>query len=517
MTQLVITEVPSAPDDAQSVVLEEMLAAGRRFDTLETSRVLIELCRLLEVSHASGVVHRCLTPAKVRVRFEADRAGVSIITATDVDGCAPPYAAPEVLAGREADARSDLYSIGVIAHRMVTGSDVGIGRLAEWGALGDDAGSAVAKRLHAVVDRLVSADPEQRSSSAAWVAHALRVVTTIRAVVEDASEAATVFASTAAATSEAAPESIAQALASNVHPLEPRDDDAATAPGPAAKSADESVKVAAEVSPAPPPLPSFRVPVVISAPVIAEEPIVVEATRSERAPSPAEEEDTSAAKLTLMLWLERMGDAARPAIERLELARRAREISGQLQLDRRARALAAVGGKKSTLIAVAAVAGFLLLLMVINAFDGEEPLAGPRTHAELAADARTLADGTNPQAAIDHLEQLLIADQNYGDPHLHAALARAYVRSGAPTRSLQHFAIATRKDPRALDDVEVKMLVGLLELTKAEADAAEELLRLQGDRATPALRELAEDKKAPKALRKRASSLLRPQTATRTR
>src|SRR5689334_436274 len=127
MTQTIVAPDTSNSDlsalggpDGESLALEAMLAAGRRFDAVETALVLIELCRLLEASHRAGIIHRSLTPAKIRVRFEDAKARVSIIATAEADVLAPPYAAPEVLAGQEADARADLYSIGVIAHRMVT-------------------------------------------------------------------------------------------------------------------------------------------------------------------------------------------------------------------------------------------------------------------------------------------------------------------------------------------------------------------------------------------------------------
>jgi hypothetical protein len=199
-------------------------------------------------------------------------------------------------------------------------------------------------------------------------------------------------------------------------------------------------------------------------------------------PRPPIEVDESAARLTLFLWLERGRSFLAPYLP------------------------------KPAVRKLAAVALSIVLLAVIASltFSSQpEPIAAPLSIESLAAEGRALADGPNPGLAIEKLEQLLVADGKYGEPLLHAALARAYVRAGQKPRSLQHYAIAIRRTPAALEDADVRDLAGLLALDKLAAEQAAELLRTLGPRARPELEAIDADKRADRAAKKRAKALLK--------
>ena len=95
-----------------------------------------EVCLGLGVAHLSGIVHRDLKPANL---FHADvdgatrrwkildfgvskviESGDATLTTNQVLGT-PHYMSPEQAARRPVDARSDLYGLGAIAYRVITG------------------------------------------------------------------------------------------------------------------------------------------------------------------------------------------------------------------------------------------------------------------------------------------------------------------------------------------------------------------------------------------------------------
>ncbi len=100
-------------------------------------QIMIEICDALRVAHAEGVVHRDLKPANVIlvggkrvvvVDFGLGKivsgasTGTTGLTAHGMIFGTPTFMSPEQARGEELDARSDIYSAGIILYELLTGS-----------------------------------------------------------------------------------------------------------------------------------------------------------------------------------------------------------------------------------------------------------------------------------------------------------------------------------------------------------------------------------------------------------
>src|SRR5437660_6842500 len=89
-----------------------------------------EIAEALDYAHSQGVIHRDIKPANILItqeghakiaNFGVARLNQELITQTGQLFGSPAYMAPEQLSGKQADARSDLFSLGVILYSMITG------------------------------------------------------------------------------------------------------------------------------------------------------------------------------------------------------------------------------------------------------------------------------------------------------------------------------------------------------------------------------------------------------------
>lgn len=110
--------------------LKNVLDKGERFETVEIVRIMESLMAGLQYSHDRGVVHRDIKPANIMLTearevkiadFGIARIESSSMTQAGTMLGTPSYMSPEQFMGQTVDARTDLYSSGVMLYQLLTG------------------------------------------------------------------------------------------------------------------------------------------------------------------------------------------------------------------------------------------------------------------------------------------------------------------------------------------------------------------------------------------------------------
>ena len=169
--------------------LSQIISERAPLSAQETASILIQAATALEAAHQGGVVHRDVKPANILITpdgtakltdFGISRlVGSAPLTQTGQVLGTAQYLSPEQALGQSATASSDIYSLGVVGHEMLTGTRP------------FDAGSVVATALahvnqpapplpdtvpigvRDVISAALAKDPADRPASAAAVAQAL--------------------------------------------------------------------------------------------------------------------------------------------------------------------------------------------------------------------------------------------------------------------------------------------------------------------------------------------------------
>lgn len=134
-----LLEGPSLAD-----YLNALHGRGKRLPPEQIARLISPIAAALDYAHGRGIVHRDVKPSNVLLRCEtgvvdinaplpadaepvltdfgvARIANATVRTASGVIVGTPAYMSPEQVSGEGVDARSDIYSLGIMLYEMVSG------------------------------------------------------------------------------------------------------------------------------------------------------------------------------------------------------------------------------------------------------------------------------------------------------------------------------------------------------------------------------------------------------------
>jgi serine/threonine protein kinase/tetratricopeptide (TPR) repeat protein len=170
--------------------VEQRLARASALNPSEVSAIGAQICGAVSAVHDAGLLHRDIKAQNVMLAPDGRAVLMDFGTGWDTaDSDAarslagtPLYLAPELFREGKATAQSDVYSIGVLLYRMLTGayplhrrslSELRVAH--ERHERGDAAGARrdIPRRLARVVDRAIDPRPERRYDSARALATAL--------------------------------------------------------------------------------------------------------------------------------------------------------------------------------------------------------------------------------------------------------------------------------------------------------------------------------------------------------
>ncbi|MFN8372339.1 MAG: serine/threonine-protein kinase [Anaerolineae bacterium] len=170
--------------------LSDMIKEGP-LNLRQVEKFLREISGALDYAHRQGIVHRDLKPANILIDTEGHALladfgiakwaeGGASITGTGIVGT-PAYMAPEQGKGLPADARSDIYALGVVVYELLTGKQPYAADTAMMLILRhiqdpipniSESVEGLPPALDEVMKRVLAKEPEDRFQSAADFANA---------------------------------------------------------------------------------------------------------------------------------------------------------------------------------------------------------------------------------------------------------------------------------------------------------------------------------------------------------
>ena len=175
---------------------------GRTLDGDEISKLGIQIAEALSAAHSKGVVHRDVKPGNIvatvtgpvkvldfgkLIGSQGGNALIKSLTETHAVAGTLPYMSPEQLRGRDVDARTDIYALGVVLYEMSTGRRPFTAEISPQliddilnspPPLPHELNSKIPLKLEEIILKCLEKDPEDRYQTAKEIAVDLRRMTT---------------------------------------------------------------------------------------------------------------------------------------------------------------------------------------------------------------------------------------------------------------------------------------------------------------------------------------------------
>ncbi|HYP87113.1 MAG TPA: protein kinase [Polyangiaceae bacterium] len=178
--------------------LDRWLKYEGRIDAATALKLLTPIAGALDLAHGAGIVHRDLKPQNIFLAWDTSGdtvpklldfgmakllgdSPVHTVSGTPIG--TPLYMSPEQARGEKVDQRSDVYSLGVLCHEMLTGQLPFLGdttvavlmaHIIQAPPKGSETCAEVSPLLDAPLLRMLDKDPTARPASAGEAIQALR-------------------------------------------------------------------------------------------------------------------------------------------------------------------------------------------------------------------------------------------------------------------------------------------------------------------------------------------------------